>query len=71
MTRLKSGVDFTKILCAAFTCAGPKSAKNTVKPSVFFALLGSVLVKASRKMLVKLILDLITCELYLKFFDKI
>ncbi len=30
-----------------------KSAKNTVKLSVFFALLGSALVKAERKMLKK------------------
>jgi len=39
------GVDFTNFLCAAFMRADPKSAKNTVKQSVFFALLGSVLVK--------------------------
>jgi len=31
----------------------PKSPKNTVKPSVFFALLGSAHVKAEHKMLVK------------------
>jgi len=37
--------------------ADPKSAKkNTVKPSVFFALVGSARVKAARKMLVKLTL---------------
>ncbi len=35
-------VDFTNILHEAFTCEDPKSAKNTVKPSVFFALFGSV-----------------------------
>jgi hypothetical protein len=33
------GVDFINILQAAFKPAAPKSAKNTVKPSVFFALL--------------------------------
>jgi len=32
----------------------PKAKKNTVKPSVFFVLLGSARVKASSKMLVKL-----------------
>ncbi len=32
----------------------PKSIKNTVKPSVFFALLGSARIKATHKMLVKL-----------------
>ncbi len=37
------------------THADPKRAKNTMKSSVFFALLGSALVKAVRKMLVKLI----------------
>jgi len=34
-------VDFTNILQAAFKRTDLKSAKNTVKPSVFFALLGS------------------------------
>jgi len=48
-----SGVNFTNILQAAFTQADPKSAKNTVKPSVFFALLGFERVKAACKMLVK------------------
>ncbi len=49
-----AGVNFTNILRAAFTCVDPKSAINTVKSSAFFALLGSLLVKAVRKMLVKL-----------------
>ncbi len=48
------GVNFSNILHAAFTHADPKSASNTFKPSVFFALLGSGRVKAARKMLVKL-----------------
>jgi hypothetical protein len=48
-----SGVDFSNILLTAFICADPKSTKNTVKPSVFFALLGSVLVKTAPKMLAK------------------
>jgi len=47
------GVNFINILFEVFTSAVPKSAKNTVKPSVFFALLGSVLVKAFQKMLGK------------------
>jgi hypothetical protein len=35
----KYGVDFDNILRAAFMCADPKSAKHTVKWSVFFAFL--------------------------------
>jgi glucose-6-phosphate 1-dehydrogenase len=45
---VRSGLNFTNMLLPAFTCADPKSAKNLVKLSVFFALLGSV-----REMLVK------------------
>jgi len=37
--------------------ANPKRVKNTVKLSVFFALMRSALVKAARKALVKLTLD--------------
>jgi len=44
----------TKVFFAGFTLKDPKGVKNTVKPSVFFVLLGSVRVKAARKMLVKL-----------------
>jgi len=47
------GADLTNNLHAAFMHADPKSAKNTVKPSVFFALLGSARIKAARKMLLK------------------
>jgi len=43
------GVDLTSILREAFMCADPKSAKNTVKLSVFFALLGSECLKAAGK----------------------
>ncbi len=43
------GVNFIKVLRAAFARADPKSAKKTVKLSVFFALLGSAHIKASRK----------------------
>jgi len=48
------GVNFTNILQAAFMHADPKSAKNTVKLSVFLALSKSEHVKAARKMLMKL-----------------
>ncbi len=41
-------------LHSAFTHADPKSAKNTVKLSIFFALLGSVGAIAASKMLMKL-----------------
>jgi len=51
---LESGVNFTNILWAAFKPADPESAKNTVKLSVFFGLLGSGRTKAARRMLVKL-----------------
>jgi len=40
-------------------CTDPKSAKKTVKLSVFFALLGYVRAKAARKMLVKLTPDVV------------
>jgi len=40
---------FHQHFTAAFTPADPKSAKYTVKSSVFFMLLGSALVKAERK----------------------
>jgi len=48
------GINFTNILFKAFTLKDPKSAKKTDYLTVFFALLGSASVKASRKMLVKL-----------------
>ena len=44
-----SGVNFTNILGAAFTCADPKSAKKLLNLTVFFALLGSAHVKAAHK----------------------
>jgi hypothetical protein len=47
------GVDFINILRAAYVRRS-QSAKNAVKPIVFFALLGSSHVKAGCKMLVKL-----------------
>jgi len=48
-----TGVDFTNIIREDFMCSDTISTKNTVKPSVFFALLESEHVKALRKMLVK------------------
>jgi len=52
MMKLTPGVNFTNIIHEVFTQADPKNTKNTVK---FFALLGSVHVKAAPKILVKLI----------------
>jgi len=49
-----SGVNFINILHEVLKRADPKSAKKTVKLSLFFAFLESVRVKAGRKMLVKL-----------------
>jgi len=53
---VRSVVNFINILRAAFWRTDPKSAKNTVKQSVFFALLGSTHAKAAHKMLMKLTL---------------
>jgi len=49
--KLTPGVDFTNISRTAFRCADPKYAKDTVKQSVFFALLGSASVKTGCKTL--------------------
>jgi len=49
LMKLTTGVDITNILCAAFLLVDTKRAKNTVKPSVLFALLGSVHIKATHK----------------------
>ena len=46
---LKSGVNFTNILQAAFTPADPKRAKKDSQVKQLFALLGSARVKAVRK----------------------
>ncbi len=43
---VQPGVNFTNILHTAFTCADLKSAKKTDDLTVFFALLGSVCLKA-------------------------
>jgi len=52
--KLTPGVNFINILIKAFKQADHKSAKNTVKLSVSFTLLGSAHIKAACKMLVKL-----------------
>jgi len=70
-TTASSGVNFTNILHKAFTCEDPKSTKNTVKPSVFFALLGSDGVKALRKMLVKSTLAQLFCSREVKVIKSI
>ncbi len=49
----RKGVNFINILWRAFTPADPKSAKKTVKPSVFFVLFGSARAEAAHKVLVK------------------
>jgi len=49
-----TGVNFINVLqAAASKCTDPKSAKKTVKLSVFFALLGSALAKDAHLMLMK------------------
>jgi hypothetical protein len=53
LVKLRPGVNYTKILQVAFMHSDPQKAKNTVKPSVFIALLGSTHIKAAHKMLVK------------------
>ena len=45
----KSGVNFTNVLQAAFTCPDPKSAKKDSQVKQLFALLGSAHVKSARK----------------------
>ncbi len=47
-------VNFTKVLCAAFTLVDPKSVKNTVKSSVSFYAFGICERKAVRRTLMKL-----------------
>jgi len=54
MATTEPGVNFSNVLHGAFTLIIPKSAKNTVKSSVFFTLLGSASVKAVCRTLMKL-----------------
>ncbi len=48
------GVNYINILWVALACPDPKSAKKTLKLTVFFALLGSAHSKADRRMLMNL-----------------
>jgi len=50
---IRQGVNFIKVIRAALMCADRKSAKDTVKFSVFFVLLGSAPIKAARRTLMK------------------
>jgi len=52
---LSHDVNFINVLRTAFTLEDPKSVKKTVKLSILFTLLGSMSVKAVRRMLMKLI----------------
>jgi hypothetical protein len=54
MKKLLSGLSFINVLRTAFTLKDPKSVKKTVKLSIFFTYLGSMSVKAVRRMLMKL-----------------
>ena len=49
MLFLKPRVDFINVQRTAFTLVDPETAKNTVKSSVFFTLLGSTSVKPDYK----------------------
>ena len=51
---LLPGVNFTNVLQASFMRADPKSATKLINLTVFFALLGSARLKATRRLLVKL-----------------
>jgi len=61
------GVNFTNILRAAFKCKDPKSAKRQSHHQYLLALLGSTRVKASRKMLMKLIQGVLIAETFFFF----
>jgi len=48
MRQIRPGVNFINVQSTAFMLVDPDSAKNTVKSSVSFTLLGSTRVKAAR-----------------------
>jgi len=50
LMKLTPGVNFTNILCKAFTRADPQSAKKIDNLTEFLALLGSAFIKAACKM---------------------
>jgi len=68
LMNLTAGVNFINILQAAFTSADPPKAKNTVKLSVFFALLGSSPVKDVSKMLTNQLQVSISSTFYSRIF---
>jgi len=53
LMKLTPGVDFPNMFTHSFYSQRSQKCKNIVKPSVFFTVLGSSRVKASREMLVK------------------
>jgi len=57
LMKLTPVADFTNALCTVFMHADPKSAKKTDSLTVFFCVLGSSLVKAACKTLMKLTPD--------------
>jgi len=59
--KLTPGVNFINVLWVAFALADPKSVKKTDNFTVFFALLGSLCVKAVRRMLMKLTTGFFSC----------
>ncbi len=58
------GLNFNKILQAAFTPADPKSAKKTDDLTVFFALLGSAHIEVARKTFVKLTTSIVISKIF-------
>jgi hypothetical protein len=55
----QAGVNFTNILHKAFKQQRSQKHKNTVKPSVFYVLLGSARLKAACRTLIKSTPDLV------------
>jgi len=52
--RIPPGVDFTNILCTAFKCTDPKTAKKDIQLDCIFCAFGTCTVKATCKILVKM-----------------
>jgi len=65
---LQLGVNITNFLRAQILHARSQKRKNTVKPLIFVALLGSECVKAARKMLVNFLQVSTSPTFYKKFF---
>jgi len=62
LMKLITGVNFTNLICAAFTLADPKSIKNQLSCQYLFTLLGSEHVKVAHRMLMKLTPGLVGLE---------